>query len=77
MAALGDFGRLPERLEFGRLSSPARCPCWPPGLDAAKAPLEFGVGRPQRGLGIDFQMARQVDDREQEVAQLQLALGRG
>ena len=32
---------------------------------AAKAPLEFGVRRAQRRLGIDIELARQIGGREQ------------
>ena len=39
-------------------------------LDRRKAPLEFQVGRAQRGLGIDIEMAREIDHREQQIADL-------
>ena len=34
----------------------------------AEAALEFGVGSAQRGLGVDGEMAREIDDGEQEIA---------
>ena len=33
-----------------------------------EAPFELGVGAAQGGFGIDFEMAGQVDGREQEIA---------
>ena len=36
----------------------------------AEAAIEFHVGVAHRALGVDVQLARQVDDREQDVAQL-------
>ena len=37
---------------------------------AAKAALELGVGRAQRRLRIDLELARQIGGREQQIADL-------
>src|SRR5579863_1424661 len=41
-----------------------------PRFDMREAPLEFGVGAAQRGLGIDFQMAGEIGDDEEKIADL-------
>jgi hypothetical protein len=39
-------------------------------LDGAEAALEFGVGPAERRLGVDLEVARDVDHREQDIADL-------
>ena len=50
-------------------------------LDVREAAGELGTRRAQRGLGVDAQLARQVDDDEQQVAELlaslRVVVGRG
>ena len=45
-------------------------------LDVVEAPLELLVRHPQRGLRLDAELPRDVDQREQQVAEFLLRLGR-
>src|SRR5579863_6444733 len=69
---------LPERIPFGgrqpleRESALRREP-----LHAAKATLELRIGAAQHSLGIEPEMAAEIHDRKQEVAQLARGLTPG
>src|SRR3546814_7115978 len=69
--ALGALGRLPElfqgieALVLGLLAAGGQR-----RLHGAEAALELGVGAAQRRFRIDVQVTRQVDDDEQQVADL-------
>ena len=62
---------LGERCLFRRLAARGKR-----GLDRRKAPLELDVGRPQHAFRVGAEMAGEVDDGEQEIADLRRALGR-
>ena len=60
---------LPERLQ--RIQADVRRDCGPPRqarLDLAEAALELGVRMAKRSLGIDIEMAGEIDDGKQQVA---------
>jgi hypothetical protein len=71
------FGILPERVHFldGGLLRSFACG-GQPSFDVAEAAAEFGVGFAQRLLGIHLQQAREIDDDEEQVAELAFDLSR-
>ena len=75
--AVADFSRALASSHSASISSSVACSGLRPSarqrrLDMAEAALEFGVGAAQRRLRVDLQMAREIDDDEQEIAKLGL-----
>ena len=74
-AALLRLRLVPERVHLGEVRLRwARALGREPLLDVAEAADELLVGRAQRRLGIELQVARDVGDDEQEIAKLLLDL---
>ena len=65
------FGLVPQRVHLGERGVFERAALGRQrALDIAKAALEFGVGAAQRHFRIGVDMARQIDQREQQIAGL-------
>src|ERR1700733_2903523 len=63
------FRLIPQRIHFFQRRSLERTPLRRQrAFDVGKAPLEFRIGSAQRTFRIGADMAREVDQREQEVA---------
>ncbi len=63
------LGFVPQRVHFGQRRALERTAfCRQRAFDIGKAAFEFGVGAAQRGFRIGADMARQIDQREQEIA---------
>src|SRR5437870_4401845 len=65
------LGGVPQRVHLGQSRLPrglaTRGEC---ALDRGEAALELGVGRAQRRLRIGAEMPGEIDDREQQIADL-------
>src|SRR5882672_12071234 len=65
------LGLVPQRIHLGERRLARRlAPRLQRALDRAKAALEFLIGGAQHRLRIGIEMAREVDDRKQQVARL-------
>src|SRR5206468_2521218 len=71
LLALRRLGGVPQRVHLGQRRLPRRlADVRERALDRGETALELGVGRAQCRLRIGVEMAREVDDGEQEIADL-------
>src|SRR5260370_30719222 len=71
LLALRRLGGVPQRVHLGQRRLPRGLAArGERALDRGEAALELGVGRAQRRLRIGAEMAGEIDDREQEIADL-------